>query len=195
MNDHGYGFIDQLDARPVPQLKYSTTSSKSADGKQYYIDIEVSEPTGLNPEPMISQLLIRVYAGSSDTDAFLKPTVDTTNQSVTANDITWSITNGNTAFTLQGNDNPDPNDHSLIGRIVPATPPTKTIGKDANGQPLPPTYNPGSSVLGTTTLKLRVQGTLNPALKTMAGQVTEIVFNGPAGVAGTDVVHTFEVSQ
>jgi hypothetical protein len=195
LNAHAYGFIDNLDHKPVPQLKYSTTSVKSVDGKQFYIDIEVSEPAGLSPEPMISQLLIKVYAGSSDTDAFLKPTVDTTNQTVTANDITWSITNGNTAFTLQGIDNPDPNDHSIIGRIVPVTPPTKITGKDAKGKSLPPTYNPGSSVLGTTTLKLRVQGALNPALKTMTGQVTEILLNTPAGVTGTDVISRFQVSQ
>lgn len=186
LNDHGYGYVDALDHSPNPQLKYSVTHTQETSGK-LAIDIEISQPAGLSPDPMINQLMVKIYAGTTDTDVFLPPTSDV-DHNVTANDIVWSIIDDNGTFKIQGNNNPDPNDHSLLGRVYPTT--AATTSNDN-----PPKTDPGTSVLGSATLKVRIEGTPNPALKSMAGQVTEILVNPPKGVAGTDVVASFTVDK
>jgi len=133
---------------------------------------------------MISQLLIRVYAGNTSTDAFTAPTFND-NRVVTKDDIVWSIVDGTGAFKIEGANNPGANDHSLIGRVTPTTKPTGEPDK----------ADPGSSELGKTSLKIRIVGTLNPALKEMEGEVTEVLYNPPKGVAATDVVYTFKVPK
>ena len=184
LNAHGYSYIDPLDKSPVPKLTY--TASHTITDNKLTLDIKITQPSGLSPAPMISQLLIRVEAGNTSTDAFTPPTIDS-NHVVTKDDIVWSIVDDKGTFKLEGANNPDPNDHSLIGRVTPTTKPTGDPEKE------PDKVTPGTSVLGTASLTIRIVGTLNPTLKEMAGSVTEVLFNATAGVAATDVMAKFKV--
>ncbi|KAF8419162.1 hypothetical protein EV426DRAFT_702014 [Tirmania nivea] len=186
LNDHGYSYIDTLDQSPTPELSYTTTQSTS--NNKLTIDITITQPANISPAPMISQLLIRVYSGNTSTDAFTPPTTDDSH-TVTKDNIVWSIVDDQGTFKVEGANNPDPNDHSLIGRVTPTTKPTGDPDKE------PEKVNPGSSVLGTASLKIRIVGTLNPQLKQMQGSVTEVLFNPPKGVAATDVVAKFTVKN
>ena len=135
---------------------------------------------------MVNQFVTKVYAGVTSTDLFMTPTSDNAGK-VTANDITWQMVNSDGSFEVDGNDNPDPNDHSLLGTVYPTTP--AIIDKD------PTKTNPGTSIIGTKTLTWQVTGTLNPQFTSMEGTVTEVLENPPPGVAATDVIWRFTVNR
>lgn len=176
LNDHGYNFVDGLNSSPTPQLSYSAT--KSVTGNSVTLSFTIKQPANLVPTPMVKQFIVKAFAGTTAGDLFLPPTV--TAGKVTANDITWSIDEDSANFKVDGNNNPDPSDHSVLGMVYPITKATYDA-KDSTK-----TIH-GTSIIGTNTLKFSVKGTLNPAFKAMEAQITEILVNPPEGIASTDV--------
>ncbi|KAI1172126.1 hypothetical protein F4777DRAFT_582249 [Nemania sp. FL0916] len=186
LDDHGYTYINALDSPPTPELQYTAVKSTLPSG-QVQLDMTVTQPAQLNPQPMVKQLIAKIFAGTSDSDIFLPPTTDI-NNNVTAYEITWSLVDSvNGGFQIAGNDMPDDNDHSLLCRVYPTTAATYT-NKGATLE------SAGTSIIGVGhTLRFKVVGTPNPAFKSMLGSITEILENPPEGVSGSDVIWSFTV--
>ncbi|KAJ8129658.1 hypothetical protein O1611_g3973 [Lasiodiplodia mahajangana] len=188
LEKYGYDYINELDSPPNPELQY-TVIKTALPSNQVQLDMTVTQPATVIPEPMVKQLIIKIFVGTSQGDIFLPPTIDI-NNNVTANGITWSLIDDvNGGFQIAGNNNPDENDHSLLCRVYPTT--AATLTDKGNNTPLP---SPGSSIIGLGhSLKFRVVGTLNPNFTSMLGNITEILENPPDGVAGSDVIWRFTV--